>query len=145
MLNKKNKKLFLLLFFASITIALGIFLFKRIEKNIIYYWTPEELIAQGEAAYNKDIRLGGIVCNDSFDFSEDNKLLYFFVGMNSKCDSAKIKILTQNPPPQMLREGTGVVIEGRNLGKLFTAERLMVKHSSNYHPKTDEPAHIITK
>ena len=40
----------------------------------------------------------------------------------------------------MFREGIGVVVEGRYDGAMFTAERLMVKHSNEYHPPKDGKA-----
>ena len=46
-------------------------------------------------------------------------------------------------PPQMFRDGMGVVVEGRvGAGGVFEATNLMVKHSNEYRaPKPGEEAH----
>ena len=46
-------------------------------------------------------------------------------------------------PPQMFRDGMGVVVEGRvGAGGVFEATSLMVKHSNAYRaPKPGEEAH----
>ena len=41
--------------------ALGWIAFGSIGENLVYYWKPGEMIAQGDKAYGATIRLGGIV------------------------------------------------------------------------------------
>src|SRR5688500_20394868 len=50
--------------FGAIAIALGAFAmiaYSGISKNLVYYWTPSDLKANGNKAYGANIRLGGMV------------------------------------------------------------------------------------
>jgi cytochrome c-type biogenesis protein CcmE len=124
--------------------ALSVISFGGIEKNLVYYWTPQELQERGEAAKNTTIRLGGVVCNHSLEWNPKTLQLRFKVGMDAEGKGPTVAVYSTSAPPQMFREGIGVVVEGRYDGSLFTAERLMVKHSSEYHPpKKGQAPHDI--
>lgn len=52
-----------------------------------------------------------------------------------------IRVKSTSVPPQMFREGIGVVVEGTMVrGGYFQCDRLMVSHSNEYRaPKPGEP------
>jgi len=106
-----------------------------IEQNLVYYWTATDLATRGEAAYNTTIRLGGIVQQKSLDWDAKTLELKFTLGTTADPGvPPSIMIDSTGAPPQMFREGIGVIVEGRYDGRVFHAERLMVKHSNEYHP-----------
>ena len=39
----------------------GFIAFSNLGENLVYYWSPGEMINQGEKAYGATIRLGGVV------------------------------------------------------------------------------------
>jgi cytochrome c-type biogenesis protein CcmE len=128
--------------FAALVIAAAAFLivtFGGIGQNLVYYWGPTELKAAAERAVGATIRLGGLVAPGSVVRGPGVSGVEFDV-VDRK--GARVHVRSKGVPPQMFREGIGVVVEGRYDGGLFTAERLMVKHSNEYHPPKDgKPPH----
>jgi cytochrome c-type biogenesis protein CcmE len=71
---------------------------------------------------------------------DPDKLDLRFVVMDSGGQS--VNVHSTGAPPQMFRDGMGVVVEGRFQHGLFQATNLMVKHSNEYRaPKPGEEAH----
>ena len=48
--------------------------------------------------------------------------------------AASILVDSKGAPPQMFREGIGVVVEGTLDGETFKSERVLVNHSNEYKP-----------
>ncbi|MFK5173331.1 cytochrome c maturation protein CcmE, partial [Propionibacterium freudenreichii] len=81
-------------------------------ENLVYYWSPSQLLAQGEKAYGPTIRLGGMVQAGSIAWTPDKTHLDFKVA-DGKEETAKwVQVSSDEIPPQMFREGIGVVVEG---------------------------------
>ena len=117
-----------------------------IEQNLVYYWSPKDIHDRGDQAKSAVIRLGGVVINKSLDWNPQTLQLHFKVGMDAEGKGPTVAVFSSSAPPQMFREGIGVVVEGRYDGAQFTAERLMVKHSNEYHPpKEGQAPHEIMK
>jgi cytochrome c-type biogenesis protein CcmE len=106
-------------------------LYGGLDKNIVFFLTPKELLAKGAAGYDVPVRLGGQVKPASVKWNEKALDLQFVVtdGMG------QITVHTSGAPPQMFRDGMGVVVEGRyGHNGVFQATNLMVKHSNEYRP-----------
>ena len=128
---------------AAIVGALSYLIFGKLEKNLVYFVTPTELLSKGEAALNQPVRLGGMVKKGSIHWEASTTTLQFVL-----TDGAKdIAVTSHQTPPQMFQETMGVVVEGKLVaGGTFDTERLMVRHSNEYHPpKTGEKPAIIYK
>lgn len=140
-ISKKNGGLIL----ALLLIAAGLvyLAFGKLEKNLVYFVTPSELIAKGPPAFNQPIRLGGTVKKGSIQWDSQKVSLEFLLTDGLR----EILVVSRETPPQMFQEEMGVVVEGRWVaGKQFQSERLMVKHSNEYHPpKAGEKPHILYK
>lgn len=104
-----------------------------IEKNLVYYLTPAELLARGAAAQGATVRLGGLVQRGSVHYDRAALRLDFNVGMLAE-GGPSVAVHASGAPPQMFQEGIGAVVEGAYDGQTFTAERVMVKHSNEYRP-----------
>ena len=110
-------------------LALGFVAFGNIGQNLVYYWDPTQLVAAGDKSIGATIRLGGVVKAGSLDWDPDASELKFVVS-DGKED---VKVHCTSAPPQMFREGIGVVVEGTmTKNNVFTSSRLMVKHSNEY-------------
>lgn len=110
--------------------AFGFLLYGGIDKNVVFFLTPQELLARGTAAYDVPVRLGGLVAPGSVKWDAD-KLDLRFVVMDSGGQS--VNVHSTGAPPQMFRDGMGVVVEGRyNRNGVFESTNLMVKHSNEY-------------
>lgn len=116
-------------------IALAAIAFGNIGENLVYYWTPGELMSQGDKAYGPTIRLGGVVQPGSIEWNPDHTKLTFKVADSREANAASVKVNCDQVPPQMFREGIGVVIEGTfERSQVFQTSRLMVNHSNEYKP-----------
>lgn len=113
-----------------IVAAFGFLLYGGIDKNVVFFLTPQELLARGTAAYDVPVRLGGLVQPGSVAWDAD-KLDLRFVVIDSSGQA--VKVHSTGAPPQMFRDGMGVVVEGRyHPNGVFESTNLMVKHSNEY-------------
>ena len=98
-------------------------------ENLVYYWSPSELRAEGSGAVGSVVRLGGLVEAGSIRREADGLTLRFAVTDGK----ASVPVYAQAVPPAMFREGIGVVLEGRmQEDGQFSTQRLMVKHDNQY-------------
>ena len=124
---------------AVIVAAFGWLLFGGLEKNVVFFLTPQELLAKGTSGVGVPVRLGGQVKPGSVKWDAQTLDLRFTVTDGAK----EVAVHSTGAPPQMFRDGMGVIVEGRvgNAGT-FEATGLMVKHSNEYRaPKPGEAAH----
>lgn len=107
-----------------------------LSSNIVYFLTPDELLAKGAAVVDASVRLGGQVKPGTVEWNAEAIDLTFTMTDGKR----EILVHSRKAPPQMFRDGQGVVVEGR-LGNdgVFEATSLMVKHSNEYKPPADHP------
>lgn len=106
-----------------------------IGENLVYYWGPTELRSAGSKAVGATIRLGGQVAPGSI--AHEGATLNFLVTDGSNT----VPVRSSGVPPQMFREGIGVVVEGTMTDAgVFTSDRLMVSHDNEYRAPTDPAA-----
>jgi cytochrome c-type biogenesis protein CcmE len=122
---------------AAIAISGAVFAFLAIGgigKNLVYYWSPTELLASGEKALGANVRLGGLVEVGSLEKMGDGLTLKFAVTDGTQ----SVPVEASTVPPAMFREGIGVVVEGtlKDDG-VFQTHRLMVKHDNQYQAPSE--------
>jgi cytochrome c-type biogenesis protein CcmE len=119
---------------AAAIVVLGAFawlLYGNLDKNIVFFLTPQELLAKGVAGYEVPVRLGGQVKPGSVQWDAKTLDLRFVITDGS----GEIATRSKGAPPQMFHDGMGVVVEGRyERNGLFQATNLLVKHSNEYRP-----------
>lgn len=119
----------LILALAAVAAVVAVLALGGVGENLVYYWSPRELLEQGEAARNAAVRLGGQVQAGSVSYDRDGLTLTFRITDGD----ASVEVVTESVPPAMFREGTGVVVEGKLAADgRFHTERLMVKHDNQY-------------
>lgn len=133
-------------FILAILVILGglaALFFGKLESNIVYFVTPTELLAKGDLAYEKQVRLGGTVKKGSIEWDAQAISLKFLLTDGAK----EIPVASHSTPPQMFQDDMGVVVEGKLFQNgSFQADRLMVKHSNEYRPpKEGEKPTLIYK
>lgn len=126
----------------GLVVIVGVFgwlLFGGLEKNVVFFLTPKELLAKGADGVGVPVRLGGQVKPGSVKWNAQTLDLRFIVTDGAR----EMQVHSTGAPPQMFRDGMGVVVEGRaGAGGVFEATGLMVKHSNEYRaPKPGEEAH----
>ena len=114
-------------------------LFGGLEKNVVFFLTPQELLAKGTEGVNVPVRLGGQVKPGSVLWDAATLDLRFIVTDGQR----EMAVRSTGAPPQMFRDGMGVVVEGQaDPSGVFHASSLMVKHSEEYRaPAPGEEAH----
>ena len=92
-----------------------------------YFYTPTEI---GKAPIGKVVRLGGMVEKGSL-VRKDALTIQFAVTDGSD----KVIVLYRGITPDLFREGSGVVAEGKMLPHgLFVADTILAKHDERYMP-----------
>ena len=101
--------------------------FSGVGNALVYYLTPTELAARGEAAIDQPVRLGGLVKAGSVSGPATDLT---FVLTDGDTD---VTVHSTVAPTSSFREGAGAVVEGR-LGAdgVFEATQVLVKHDENY-------------
>ncbi len=123
----------------AILAIFGWLLFGGLRSNVVFFLTPQELLAKGTEGVEVPVRLGGQVKPGSVSWNAQTLDLRFTV-----TDGVRdMPVRSSGAPPQMFRDGIGVIVEGRaDSAGHFRATGLMVKHSNEYHPpKPGESAH----
>ena len=119
---------------AAVVVVVGVFawlLYGGLDKNVVFFLTPGELLAKGTDGVDVPVRLGGQVKPGTVKWDEKSLQLTFDV-TDGKSDVA---VHSTGAPPQMFRDGMGVVVEGRyGRDHVFNSTGLMVKHSNEYRP-----------
>ena len=117
----------------------GWLLFGGLRENVVFFLTPQELLARGSEGVGVPVRLGGQVKPGSVTWDAKTLDLRFTVTDGAR----EVNVHSTGAPPQMFRDGMGVIVEGRvGSAGVFDATNLMVKHSNEYRaPKPGEEAH----
>ena len=128
------------LIIASTIIGMSIL---TLDNYSVYFYTPDEAYAKAHELNGKNIKIGGLVKEGSVTWTPETLSLSFQLTDFSKHD---IHVRHHGTPPDMFKEGQGVVVEGKleKSGEHFTAKTLMVKHSEEYKAPED-PKHSMDK
>ena len=130
MLGKNAKKRAILLTLLLLLSAVTIFLiFKSLEENIVYFFTPSEIYNKQNISLNKTIRVGGLVKENSIS-KEQNSIRFIITDFKKE-----IIVSYSGLIPNLFSEGKGVIAEGvLKDKKYFIAEKILAKHDENYMP-----------
>ena len=130
MLNIKVKnRLSIFIGLSVVGIIIFIFIFKALEDNVLYFYSPSEIKNKNDIIFEKNIRIGGMVKNGSI---ESNKKEIKFIVTDFKNE---IIVSYEGTVPALFAEGKGVVAEGKLRDKkFFLAKRILAKHDENYMP-----------
>jgi cytochrome c-type biogenesis protein CcmE len=132
-MNRKPKRIGLIVGLATVLGAFGYLLAGGIGDNLVYFVTPEELVARGSGAYDSPVRLGGQVKEGTVRWDADALDLQFEL-TDGKAD---VYVYSKGAPPQMFRDGMGVVVEGKMTPAGFQSTNLLVMHSNEYRAPTE--------
>jgi cytochrome c-type biogenesis protein CcmE len=136
--SKRGRALPLVLGAVIVLGGLGYLLYGGLDRNLVYFLTPVELMERGERAYDVPIRLGGTVEPGSIQWDAEALDLKFNVTEGGQ----HVAVHSKGAPPHMFRDSMGVIVEGRYLPTgVFQATTVMVKHSNEYRaPHPEKPS-----
>ncbi len=125
---------------AAVLVVIAYFAFSSIGNALVYYLTPTELMARGDAAYSQTVRLGGLVKPGSVVQGSGGDLRFVLTD-----ETTDVKVHSTELPTRSFRENAGAVVEG-SLGRdgVFEADQVLVKHDENYVAPSGSavPSHI---
>ena len=130
MLGKKAKvRLIFLIIVLFLFTTVIFFVFRSLEKNVVYFFSPTEIKTSQNLKLNKKIRIGGLVKENSV--TRNNTTINFII-----TDLQNEIIVSYNGiVPNLFSEGKGVVAEGKLRDKnFFLANKILAKHDENYMP-----------
>ena len=128
--KKTNRFYFIFLILVSISLAL-FFVLKALNDKIVFFYTPTNISEDAEII-GKNIRVGGLVLENSIKYSNDGLSVSFIITDNKNM----IDVFYTGILPDLFREKQGVVVEGSFFKnkKTFNAKKVLAKHDENYMP-----------
>ena len=94
-----------------------------------YFYTPADIVA-GKAVQGRSMRLGGMVERGSIVRQPDGVTIRFVLTDGK----AETPVVYRGIVPDLFREGSGAVAEGRLQNGAFTADTILAKHDERYMP-----------
>ena len=129
-LSKKSRsRLIVLIALLSLAAVIIFVIFKSLEKNVVYFFSPTEIYNMENVTFNKKIRVGGLV--------KEGSLIKNQTSINFIVTDLKNEIIVsyEGSLPNLFSEGKGVVAEGKAKDKkYFVADKILAKHDENYMP-----------
>lgn len=128
-MKPKQQRLILASVALAAIVGSGFLALSAIGEKASFFYSPADIakdgIPQGQA-----IRLGGMVSKGSIAKATDGVTINFIVHDGP----ANVTVRFRGIPPDLFKEGTGVVAEGRFEGQTFVASNLLAKHDERYMP-----------
>ena len=124
MFSKKVRSRFFFLVFLLSSVVLIIFLILRsLEENVVYFFSPSEIYNKANISFNKKLRVGGLVKENSVS-KEGTSINFIITDLKNE-----ILVSYNGPVPNLFSEGKGVIAEGKlNDRKYFVADKILANH-----------------
>lgn len=120
----------------AILVFAGFLVYRAMQSGLTYFILPNEYAKQQDRYEGRRIQLGGIVEAGSVKFDEETLLLNF----NITDTFQTYPVSHTGAPPDLFKDNTGVVIEGKFDGNVFVSNSVKVKHSEEYKPPAEGEA-----
>jgi len=128
-MKPKNQRLVLVSAALVAVLAAVLLAMWGLRDRAAYFYTPAD-IAAGKAAQGQAIRLGGMVEKGSIHREPDGVTIRFLVTDGK----AATPVVYRGIVPDLFRERSGAVVEGRLQNGIFVAETILAKHDERYMP-----------
>ena len=125
----KHQRLILLILALAAMLGAVLLAMWGLQDRAAYFVTPSD-IAAGKMQAGKGMRLGGMVVPGTLARDPDGVTVRFTVSDTRATTSVRYRGIT----PDLFREGSGVVAEGRIENGLFVADNILAKHDERYMP-----------
>lgn len=126
----KHQRLVLIVLAVAALVGAVLLAMWGLQDRAAYFVTPSD-IAAGRVQPDKAMRLGGMVVKGSLKRDPDGLTVRFTVSDTK----AETPVAFRGITPDLFREGSGVVAEGRlSSNGLFVADNILAKHDERYMP-----------
>ena len=124
-----QRLIFILLTLVLLSAALLLILFNT-KQNIVFFYTPTELLNNKNIPLDNKVRLGGYVKQESFSEKSLNNYVFKITD-----NVNELLVFYKGMLPDLFREGQGTVIEGYlDKDNNIIASKVYAKHDENYMP-----------
>ena len=128
-MKPKNQRLILVVAATAAVLLAVLLAMWGLKDRAAYFFTPIE-IAIGKAEQGRAVRLGGMVQKGSIRRNPDGVTISFAVTDGV----ATTPVTYRGIVPDLFREGSGAVAEGRLEKGAFRADTILAKHDERYMP-----------
>ena len=128
-MKPKNQRLVLVAVALVAVLAAVMLAMWGLKEQASYFYTSADVVA-GTAQENRAVRLGGMVERGSIARQPDGVTVRFTVTDGQ----ARTPVTYRGILPDLFREGSGVVAEGRLQRGTFVADNILAKHDERYMP-----------
>ena len=130
MLSKKVKsRIIFFIFSISLATTIIFFIFKSLEDNVVYFFSPTEIYNKANISFDEKIRIGGLVKENSL-VKNQKSIKFIITDLKNE-----IIVSYDGLVPNLFSEGKGVIAEGQLKDKkYFIANKILAKHDENYMP-----------
>jgi cytochrome c-type biogenesis protein CcmE len=128
-MKAKNQRLVLLAAAIAAILLAVLLAMWGLRSQASFFYTPAD-IAAGKAAEGEAARLGGMVEKGSVEHEADGVTIRFTLTDGK----ARTPVSFRGIVPDLFREGSGAVAEGRLVRGTFVADQILAKHDERYMP-----------
>lgn len=130
-IKAKHQRLVLVLIALAALIGAGLLSAWALRSQASFFYLPSEMAANPPTP-DRAVRLGGMVEAGSLKTDADGVTIRFTVND----DKARVPVMFRGIVPDLFKEGSGVVAEGRRgADGTFVADNLLAKHDEKYVPR----------
>jgi cytochrome c-type biogenesis protein CcmE len=127
-MKPKNQRLSLIIIAVVAVIGAVLLAMWGLADRAAYFRTPADIVA-GKSADGEPIRLGGMVEKGSLKRSGGTSVAFIVSD-----GAARVPVTYRGILPDLFREGSGMVAEGRMAQGIFVADMILAKHDERYMP-----------
>ncbi len=128
-MKPKQQRMFLGVGALVVIVGAGFLGLSALGDRASYFYAPGD-VARAGVPQGAAIRLGGMVTGGSIAHAADGVTMTFAV----HDESGSVPVRFKGIPPDLFKENSGVVAEGRFEGTTFVATNLLAKHDERYMP-----------
>ena len=130
-MKAKNQRLTLLILAMVAVLGAVLLAMSALRDQAAYFYSPADAARRG-VPLDRAVRIGGMVRRGSIRRHPDGVTIGFLVGDET---AATIPVRFTGIPPELFRENSGVVAEGRfQPDGSFVASEILARHDENYMP-----------
>ena len=130
-LKRKNQRLILLVMAGVAMLGAVLLAMAAMRDQASFFYAPGDVARRG-LPLDRAVRIGGMVRQGSIQRHPDGVTIDFMVGDDS---AATIPVRFTGITPELFRENSGVVAEGRfQADGRFMATEILARHDENYMP-----------
>jgi cytochrome c-type biogenesis protein CcmE len=128
-MKAKNQRLVLVVAALAAVLAAVLLAMWGLRNQASFFYTPADISA-GKATAGEAARLGGMVEQGSIRHEPDGVTIRFVLTDGK----ATTPVVYRGIVPDLFREGSGAVAEGRLENGTFVADTILAKHDEKYMP-----------